>query len=108
MKGLWVGWTPNVVRNSVINACELASYDQFKQIAINDLGFPDRLPTHTMCAFLTGLVVVVVGSPVDVLKTRVMNRQPGSTESLQSMVSNMIRKEGPMSFYKGFTANLMR
>lgn len=27
VKGLWVGWAPNVVRNSVINAAELASYD---------------------------------------------------------------------------------
>lgn len=27
IKGLWQGWGPNVVRNSVINAAELASYD---------------------------------------------------------------------------------
>jgi solute carrier family 25 uncoupling protein 8/9 len=25
--GLWTGWGPNVIRNSVINAAELASYD---------------------------------------------------------------------------------
>ena len=30
VKGLWVGWGPNVMRNSVINASELAAYDQFK------------------------------------------------------------------------------
>ena len=30
LKGLWVGWGPNVMRNSVINAAEIASYDQFK------------------------------------------------------------------------------
>jgi len=28
--GLWVGVVPNIMRNSVINAAELASYDQFK------------------------------------------------------------------------------
>lgn len=28
--GFWVGWGPNVLRNAVINAAELASYDQFK------------------------------------------------------------------------------
>merc|ERR1711908_224279 len=27
--GLWVGVLPNMLRNSVINAAELASYDQF-------------------------------------------------------------------------------
>lgn len=31
--GLWVGVVPNIMRNSVINAAELASYDQFKQMA---------------------------------------------------------------------------
>lgn len=32
VKGLWVGVGPNMMRNSVINAAELASYDQFKQL----------------------------------------------------------------------------
>lgn len=27
LKGFWVGWGPNVMRNSIINAAELASYD---------------------------------------------------------------------------------
>ena len=30
VKNLWTGWGPNVMRNSIINAAELASYDQFK------------------------------------------------------------------------------
>mmetsp|Transcript_19347 Transcript_19347/g.16563 ORF Transcript_19347/g.16563 Transcript_19347/m.16563 type:complete len:126 (+) Transcript_19347:313-690(+) len=28
--GLWRGWGPNVMRNSIINAVELASYDEIK------------------------------------------------------------------------------
>jgi solute carrier family 25 uncoupling protein 8/9 len=28
--GLWVGIIPNILRNSVINAAEIASYDQYK------------------------------------------------------------------------------
>lgn len=34
LKGLWVGWGPNVMRNSIINAAELASYDQYKQMVL--------------------------------------------------------------------------
>lgn len=30
LPGLWVGWGPNVARNSIINAAKLASYDQIK------------------------------------------------------------------------------
>lgn len=28
--GLWVGAIPNIMRNSIINSAELASYDQYK------------------------------------------------------------------------------
>ena len=27
IKGLWIGWGPNVVRNSLINAAEVSTYD---------------------------------------------------------------------------------
>lgn len=105
-KGLWVGWGPNVMRNSVINAAEIASYDQFKQIATQNFGMSDGIHTHCTCAFSAGFVATVVGSPVDVLKTRLMNMSAG--ESAASMVQGMVQKEGLGSFYKGFTANFMR
>ena len=66
----------------------------------------DGLHTHILCASSAGFVATVVGSPVDVLKTRIMNLKAG--ESAVAMVGNMISKEGPAAFYKGFTANFMR
>lgn len=77
MKGFWVGVGPNIIRNSVINASELAAYDQLKQLA-NGFGMPNNIFTHIACAFGAGFAAVICGSPVDVLKTRVMNIQPGS------------------------------
>ena len=32
IKNLWTGWGPNIMRNSIINAAELASYDQYKEM----------------------------------------------------------------------------
>lgn len=32
VKALWTGLGPNVARNAIINAAELASYDQVKQV----------------------------------------------------------------------------
>lgn len=63
---------PNIMRNSIINAAELASYDQFKQIAMAN-SVPDSLGLHIACSFGAGFNAVIVGSPVDVLKTRLMN-----------------------------------
>lgn len=47
IKGLWKGVVPNMFRNSIINAAELASYDQFKQTALA-YGLKDTVPTHLL------------------------------------------------------------
>ena len=107
VSNLWRGVGPNIMRNSVINAAELASYDQFKQIAVNNLGMGDHIGTHLSCAMGAGFVACIVGSPVDVMKTRIMNRT-NNNESIARMVANMVTKEGPLAFYKGFVANFMR
>lgn len=65
------------MRNSIINAAELASYDQYKQIALHNMGLADGLHIHIACSFGAGFNAVVVGSPVDVLKTRLMNKVEG-------------------------------
>ena len=106
--GLWVGMVPNIMRNSIVNAAELASYDQFKQIATQMLGLDGAATTtHLSCAFLSGFVATCFGSPVDVIKTRLMNATPGEPAGL-SLVTHMIKNEGLGSFYKGFQANFMR
>ena len=105
--GLWTGVGPNIMRNATINAAELAAYDQFKQIALG-IGMPNNLGTHIVCAFGAGIAAVMVGSPVDVLKTRIMNRTPGSSQSVPGLVMSMLKNEGPLAFYKGFTSNFMR
>jgi solute carrier family 25 (mitochondrial uncoupling protein), member 8/9 len=108
IKGFWVGWGPNVMRNSIINAVELASYDQYKQFFTQQFGLRDGLHTHTLCAFGAGLNAVIFGSPVDVLKTRIMNRNAAEAQSVAALIASMIRKEGFGAFYKGVTQNFFR
>ena len=109
LKGLWVGWGPNVMRNSIINAAEIASYDQYKEFTTQTLGFnPTAFYTHFFCAFGAGFNAVIVGSPVDVLKTRMMNATPDQPSNPLSLSARILTSEGPLAFYKGFTANFMR
>lgn len=108
LKGFWVGWGPNVMRNSIINATELASYDQYKQLVTQKFGMSDGLHTHTLCAFGAGLNAVIFGSPVDVLKTRIMNRSAGDSQSVVAIITGMIKKEGLGAFYKGCVQNFFR
>lgn len=78
VKNLWTGWGPNVMRNSVINAAELASYDQYKQTMVEKGFMKDGVLCHITCASMAGFTACCVGSPVDVLKTRIMNAAPGT------------------------------
>lgn len=111
VKGLWRGLAPNVCRNSVINAGELATYDQIKQSLLG-MGMPDSPRTHCISAFTAGFAATCIGSPFDVVKTRVM--QGGiAADGLpyKGMVDCFIKtfkNEGPMAFYGGFTPNYMR
>jgi hypothetical protein len=69
---LWTGLGPNVARNAIINAAELASYDQVKQTLLKLPGFSDNVVTHLLSGLGAGFIAVCVGSPVDVVKSRMM------------------------------------
>lgn len=46
--GFWTGILPNIARNSIINAAELATYDQFKSMALETSYFKDDVVTHVV------------------------------------------------------------
>lgn len=75
VKGLYSGLGANIIRNSVMNAAELASYDQIKSsiIARFPTISPDATSLHFICGLAAGFIAVVFASPADVVKTRVMN-----------------------------------
>lgn len=54
---------------------------------------------------MAGFTACCVGSPFDVVKTRMMNSK---YNGFFDCVSSTFRNEGPMAFYSGFTANFMR
>ena len=89
---LWTGLGPNIARNAIINAAELASYDQVKQVCVilsnfsqkncwlylivhdstlqtilSIPGFTDGMFTHLLAGLGAGFFAVLIGSPVDVV-----------------------------------------
>ncbi|XXQ39280.1 Mitochondrial carrier protein [Plasmodiophora brassicae] len=111
--GFWTGILPNIARNSIINAAELATYDQFKSMALETSYFKDDVVTHVVCALAAGFSATVVGSPVDVIKTRVMNSTTGADgvklyDGALDCALKIARNEGVLAFYKGFVANYAR
>lgn len=103
---LWTGLGPNVARNAIINAAELASYDQVKQTILKIPGFSDNIFTHLLSGLGAGFVAVCVGSPVDVVKSRMMG-DPTYKGTLDCFVKTL-KNDGPLAFYKGFIPNFGR
>ena len=75
IKGFWKGIYANIARNATINAVELAGYDQVKIGVLTLLPFAsgDSALVHASCGFGAGFLALLAGSPIDVLKTRLMN-----------------------------------
>lgn len=54
VRALWTGATPNILRNSIVNAAELATYDQIKQHLMHTFGFRDAVPCHLAASLCAG------------------------------------------------------
>jgi solute carrier family 25 (mitochondrial uncoupling protein), member 8/9 len=104
---LWTGLAPNVARNALINATELATYDQFKQSMLA-AGMPDNIVTHISAGLGAGFAAVCVGSPVDVVKSRMMGAKPGQYSNIIDCFIKTAKNDGLLAFYKGFMPNFGR
>lgn len=108
VRGLWKGSVPNVQRAALVNLGDLTTYDTAKHMIIKKTGLPDDHLVHIMASICAGLVAATMGTPADVIKTRVMNQPTdkmgrgllykGSIDCLQQTV----KKEGFFALYKGF------
>ncbi|KAM3330532.1 hypothetical protein ACQJBY_027021 [Aegilops geniculata] len=103
---LWTGLGPNMARNALINAAELASYDQFKQMFLGLPGFTDNVYTHLLAGLGAGIFAVCIGSPVDVVKSRMMG--DSTYRSTFDCFAKTLKNDGLAAFYKGFIANFCR
>ncbi|KAI3447748.1 hypothetical protein Pfo_004413 [Paulownia fortunei] len=103
---LWTGIGPNIARNAIINAAELASYDQVKQTILKIPGFTDNVFTHLLSGLGAGFFAVCIGSPVDVVKSRMMG--DSTYKSTLDCFVKTLKNDGPLAFYKGFIPNFGR
>lgn len=103
---LWTGLGPNIARNAIVNAAELASYDQVKQTILNIPGFSDNVLTHLLAGLGAGFFAVCIGSPIDVVKSRMMG-DSGYKNTLDCFIKTL-KNEGLFAFYKGFLPNFSR
>ncbi|OCT81334.1 solute carrier family 25 member 27 L homeolog isoform X1 [Xenopus laevis] len=114
IRGLWAGWVPNVQRAALVNMGDLTMYDTAKHFLLRNTPLTDNSLCHTISSICSGVVAATLGTPADVIKTRIMN-QPRDKhgrgllyKSSTDCLIQAIRGEGFMSLYKGFMPTWMR
>lgn len=105
---LWKGSVPNVQRAALVNLGDLTTYDTAKRVIMHKTQLPDDHVVHIMASICAGLVGAIMGTPADVVKTRVMNQPTDSTgrgllyKGSVDCFQQTIAKEGFFALYKGF------
>lgn len=120
IRGLWRGVGPTAQRAAVVVGVELPVYDITKKNLILSTSLDDNVYTHFISSFIAGMSGAIASTPIDVIRTRLMNQQclkvavtNGSkaeviyTSSFQCAVQT-IQTEGFFALYKGFVPTWFR
>ncbi|KAM6965235.1 mitochondrial uncoupling protein 4 [Aplochiton taeniatus] len=114
VRGLWAGWVPNVQRAALVNLGDLTTYDTVKHFLLRNTSLQDNSLCHGLASTCSGLIAATMGTPADVIKTRIMN-QPRDVngrgllyKSSLDCLTQSVKGEGFASLYKGFLPTWMR
>uniref|UniRef100_A0A2A4K8W0 Mitochondrial carrier protein n=1 Tax=Heliothis virescens TaxID=7102 RepID=A0A2A4K8W0_HELVI len=115
-RGLWRGVGPTSQRAGVIAAVELPAYDACKKRLTPTLG--DSPLNHFASSLIASLGSAVASTPLDVIRTRLMNQRKlkgqvvKSTETIYKGTIDCflqtVRNEGFLALYKGFVPTWLR
>ncbi|CAG9564475.1 unnamed protein product [Danaus chrysippus] len=92
------GATATVTRAMVVNAAQLGSYAQAREMLLPQLG--DGIVLHFIASLISGLVTTFASLPVDIVKTRVQNSAKGASQV--GVLMSIIKNEGVFALWKGF------
>jgi len=97
------GWT--VARNAPGSFALFGANSWAKETLFN--GNTDQFWKTFVTSTVGSLASIFVASPLDVVKTRIQNRDFNDPRGGMSIVKDLIQKEGPTAFFKGITPKAM-
>lgn len=107
LRGMWRGSIPNMQRAALVNMGDFTAYEYTKRNLLAHTNFGDTTATHAIASLTSSLSAAILGTPADVVKTRMMNQpfvsgKPTLYRSSLDCLQQAIRTEGFLSLYKGF------
>lgn len=71
---LSLGTVPNIQRAILVGIGDITAYDMSKQFILHHTNLQDGPIVHVMGSMCAGFVAAAMGTPADVIKTRIMNQ----------------------------------
>nr|XP_006824534.1 PREDICTED: mitochondrial substrate carrier family protein ucpB-like [Saccoglossus kowalevskii] len=115
LRGLYRGAGPTINRAAILTATQVPSYDHSKHLLLNTGLMKEGPVLHVLCSVFASFMTAVTTSPVDVVKTRIMNQRIKGLIKGEYLYKNSLdcfiktlKSEGLIGLYKGFIPNWMR
>lgn len=111
--GLWRGLAPNILRGMSMNVGMMACYDQAKELVVAVTRDPNpenpTLTTKLLSSAAAGFCCAFLSLPFDMVKSRLQSMEPDAAGKMpyRGVVdcgSKILSAEGPLAFWRGFTA----
>lgn len=104
---LFSGASTAIGRGILITIGQIAFYDQVKTMLLTTGYFSDDAVCHVVASMIASVIATTLTQPLDVLKTRAMNSEPGEFPTLWSLIRNTA-KSGPLGFFRGYIPAFIR
>jgi len=119
IRGLWSSVIPTAQRAAIVSGVELAVYDWMKKQLICQFNSSDTIGTHFISSFIAGFAGALASTPIDVVRTRLMNQENLRPRFNATSISTpykgvidcfvkTIGNEGFFALYKGFFPSWLR
>jgi len=107
VRPLYRGLYPLLFRGMSVTSAQFLTYERLKDELIKKSQLGDDTRTHFLSGMGAGLVATFVSTPIDVIKSRMMNSLVPYKSSFHCF-TNTVSKEGPKSLFKGLLPCGMR
>ncbi|EPS40774.1 hypothetical protein H072_5343 [Dactylellina haptotyla CBS 200.50] len=106
--GLYRGWGWTAARNAPGSFALFGGSAFAKEFLFDLKDYNKATWGQNFVASISGAAAsLIVSAPLDVIKTRIQNRNFENPESGFRIVASMIKNEGPTAFFKGLTPKLL-